>query len=293
MEPIPAYTRLLGTLLGVVAVPVLGFSVLAGILSAVVITAHVHRTTTYAVGDAPRLLMDVQYGDVVIEAGADRRIVVDDQHTAGSITRAAAGWAVDQTQVNVSHQADEVFVRETGSFSPVLVISRSAHLRVQVPARTDLDITAVGNLAVSGVEGNVCIQGRYAKTALRHVSLRGSSTIDGGIGNVHLDDVTVSATTSLTAQAGDIVFAGSLAPGGASLNIDASGSSNVSITLPHPTDARAVVATNRGNLNADSIWHFTTVRGALMRTWSADLSPNPTGRISVTADEGNINFWAS
>jgi hypothetical protein len=29
-----------------------------------------------------------------------------------------------------------------------------------------------------------------------------------------------------------------------------------------------------------------------MRTWSADLGPNPTGSVRVTTDEGKINFWA-
>lgn len=104
--------------------------------------------------------------------------------------------------------------------------------------------------------------------------------------------MTVSGTTNLKSQVGGIVFAGSLAPGGNSLNIDAGGPSNVTITLPHPTDARAVVASNSGNLNADPIWQFTPARGALTRTWSADLSRTPSGSISVTTDGGNINFAA-
>lgn len=291
MERIPAYARVLGVLLAVVTVPILGFGVLAGTLSAVVTTAHMHRTATYAVGDAPRLRLDVQYSDVIIEAGADGRIVVDDDHTAGAITRAAAAWAVNQAQVSISREPDGVSVRMTGSFDPGMAVKWSRDLRVQVPARTDLEVTSLGNLAVSRVDGNALIRGRYGTTTLRHVSLRGTSIIDGGTGNVRLDDVTVSGSTSLKSGA-DIVFAGSLAPGGTSLNIEASGWSNVSITLPYPTDARAIVASNRGNLNADSIWYFTTARGALMRTWSADLSPNPTGSIRVTTDEGKINFWA-
>lgn len=142
MEPIPAYARVLGTLLGVLAVPMLGFGVLAGTISALVTTAHVHRTTTYAVADAPRLRLDVQYSHVVIEAGADGRIVVDDDHTAGSITRAAAGWAVNQARVSISHEANGVSVRATGSLNPVLAVNWSRELRVHVPARTDLDVTS-------------------------------------------------------------------------------------------------------------------------------------------------------
>ena len=297
MEPIPIYARVLGVLLGVVAVPMLGFGILAGTISAVVTTAHVHRTTAYAVGDAPRLRLDVQYSDVVIEAGLDGRIVVNDDLTAGSITRAAAAWAVNQARVTISHEANAVFVQTTGSLNPVLAVRWSREIQVQVPARTDLDIASLGNLAVSRVDGNMRIRaasgsGMDANTTLRHVSLRGSSIIDRGSGDIRLDDVTVSGSTSLKSEAGGIVFAGSLAPGSNSLNIDAGGPHNVSITLPHPTDARAVVATSRGNLNADPIWHFKPARGALTRTWSADLSQTPSGSISVTTDGGNINFAA-
>lgn len=297
MEPIPIYARVLGMLLGVVAVPVLGFGVLAGTISAVVTTAHVHRTTAYAVGDAPRLRLDVQYSDVVIEAGVDGRIVVNDDLTAGSITRAAAAWAVNQARVSISHEANGVSVRTTGSLNPVLAVRWSREIQVQVPARTDLDIASVGNLAVSRVDGNMRFRaasafGTHANTTLQHVSLRGSSIIDRGSGVVRLDDVIVSGSTSLRSGAGRIVFAGSLAPGGNSLNIDAGGPSNVSITLPHPTDARAVVATNMGSLNADPIWHFTPAKGRLTRTWSADLSQTPSGSINVTTDGGNINFAA-
>jgi len=290
MERIPAYARVLGVLLAVVTVPILGFGVLAGTLSAVVTTAHMHRTTAYAVGDTPRLRLDVQYSDVVVEAGADGRIVVDDDHTAGSITRAAAAWAVNQAQVSISREPNGVSVRMTGSLDPGMAVKWSRDLRVQVPARTDLEVTSLGNLAVSRVDGNVLIRGRYGNTTLRHVSLRGTSIIDGGTGQVRLDDVTVSGSTSLKSDA-DIVFGGSLVPGGTSLNIEAAGPSNVSITLPYPTDARAVVASSRGNLNADPIWDFTTARSALMRTWSADLGPNPTGSIRVTTHEGKISFW--
>jgi len=292
MEPIPVYARVLGTFLGIVAVPVLVFGVLAGTSSVLATTAQVQRTTTYDVGDAPVLRLDVQHSDVVVEAGADGRIVVDYEHSASSITRAAAGWAVNQTRVSMSHEANEVSVRETSSLNPIVPLNRSAELRVQVPARTDLDITCFGNLTVGRLDGNVRIRGRKG-TTLRHVLLRNSSTVDGGPGTVQLDDVTVSGTASVKSRAGDILFSGSLAPGRNALNIDAGRQSNVSITLPHPTDARAIVATSTGNLNADPIWHFNPTRGPLTSTWSADLSANPSSAINVTTDQGNISFRAA
>src|SRR5262249_36500162 len=139
------------------------------------------------------------------------------------------------------------------------------------------------------LDGNFRIRGRQG-TTLRHVSLRNSSTIDGGPGTVQLDDVTVSGTASVKSRAGDILFSGSLAPGPNALNIDAGRQSNVSLALPDPTDARAIVATSTGNLKADPIWHFSRTGGPLTSTWSADLSANPSSAINVTTDQGNISF---
>lgn len=173
MDPIPVYARVLGTFLGIVAVPMLVFGVLAGTSSVLATTAQVHRTATYDVGDAPLLRLDVQHGDVVVEAGADGRIVVDYEHSASSITRAAAGWAVNQARVSISHEANDVSVQETSSLNPIVPLNRSAELRVQVPARTDLDITCFGNLTVGRLDGNFRIRGRQG-TTLRHVSLRNS-----------------------------------------------------------------------------------------------------------------------
>lgn len=292
MEPVPVYVRVVGSLLAVVAVLILGFSLLAGTVSAAAIVASVHKTTPYAVGDAPRLHLDVQYGPVIVEAGRDGRIVVDDQRSAGFITRAGAGAAASQAQVSISHQAKEVSIRETTPLVQGASINRSALLRVQVPAHTNLDITSLDAVTVTGVEGNMKIRSAYARTAVTHATLRGDSTIDGGFGNVNLDDVTVSGTATLKSALGNVVFAGSLLPGGTTLSIDAGRFNKVSITLPHPTDARATVTTRLGNLHANPVWHFSSVQSRSNRSWTADLGPNPSGTVNVTADAGNVDFGA-
>jgi len=185
-----------------------------------------------------------------------------------------------------------VAVRETNPIFQLVSLSRSAQVTLQVPAHTDLDITSLGTVVVTGIDGNVRIQGSYGNTTLSHVSLRGESTIEGGNGNVHLDDVTVAGNTSLKSTVGDLAFSGSLTPGGTNLRIEAGRFSNVSITLPHPTDARATVATRTGNLNPDPIWHFSPVQSGSSRSWTADLGSNPTGAVDVTTDRGNIDFGA-
>ena len=292
IEHIPAYARAIGTMLALVAFLVLAFCLVLTTAGAAVTIATVHNTATYTVGTAPRIRVDLQYGALIVEEGRDGRVVVDDHRSAGSITRAAAGATANQTHVSINQQADQVDIRETNPTFQIVSLGRSAQLRLQVPAHTDLDITSLGNVTVSGIDGNLRIQDSYGNTTLSHVSLRGDSTIDGGTGSVHLDNVTLSGNASLKSAVGDLAFTGSLTPGGTNLGISAGRFSAVSITLPHPTDARATVATRTGNLNPDPIWHFSPVQSGSSRAWTADLGPNPTGTVNVTTEGGNIDFGA-
>lgn len=295
MEPLPAYARVLGTLLAIIAVPGLVVAVLAGTVSAAVTTAHVHRVTAYAVGDSPRVRLDVRYAEVFVEVGDSGRIVVDDSHGAGSITRAGASTAASQTQVSVSRQGNEVSVTETSPLFGLVTLNRSARLTVYVPVHTDLDVASVGLVTVAGVDGNMQIHNSYARTSLHHVSIRGNSIIDGGFGDVELEDATVSGSVTLRSTIGDVLFAGSLASGPTTLNVEAAGNSRVSITLPYPTDARATITTIAGRLNANPIWHFTAVPSgnpSRQTLWTADLGSNPSGGVHVTTERGNIDFSA-
>lgn len=268
IEPIPAYARVIGGMLALVAVLTVGFCLVLGTASAAVTIASVHHTATYTVGAGPHVRVDVQYGDLIVEAGRDGRVVVDDQRNAGSITRAAAGATANQTRVAVNGQANEVDIREASPIFQLVSLSRSAQLTLQVPAHTDLDVTSLGNVKVSGIDGNVRIEGS----------------------DVRLVDMTVSGNASLKSTGGTLAFSGSLNAGGTNLRIDGGRFSNVAIKLPHPTDARATVTTRTGSLNPDPIWHFSSVQSSPSRSWTADLGPNPTGTVNVTTDEGSVDF---
>jgi hypothetical protein len=292
MEPIPAYARVLGTILAVIAVPGVIATVLAGTVNAAMTTAHIHRVTTYTVGDSPRLSLDVRYGEVFVEVGDNGRIVVDDSHSASSITRAGASAAASQTQVRVSRQGNQVSVTETSPLFALATLNRSARLTVYVPVHTDLDVASVGLVTVAGVDGNIQIHNSYVRTVLHHVSIRGNSTIDGGFGDVELEDATVSGSLTLRSTNGDLLFAGSMAPGATTLNVQASDNGRVSIVLPYPTDARATITTSDGRLSADPIWRFNANPSGLARSWTADLGANPSGAVNVTTWRGNIEFGA-
>jgi hypothetical protein len=289
MEPIPTYARVLGIALAVVVVPLSTVMIVSAALSAATTYASRHHTAAYAVGDAPRLRLNVQGGDVLIERGDPGRVAVDEQHTVGTITRAAAVAELGQVQFSVSRSGDEVAVTQTGPLFQFATLKRSSRLTVRVPPRTDIDVTSVGNLDLVGVTATVNVHQTFGHATLRDVSLLGDSTVTTNGSDVRLRNVNVSGRATLKTRFGNVEFDGTLAPGGTNLTVEA-GSGNVTLTLPYPTDARATIASQVGDVRADQIWHLVRDRPVRPRRWSAELGPNPTGSVAVTTSFGDVTL---
>jgi hypothetical protein len=289
MEPIPVWARVAGVVAAALATPLLVLLVMAGTLTALLTTASVHRTLSFPVGDAPHLTLDAQLGTLLLETGAPGLVSVDDRHSAGAITRAAAGAAVGRMQLEAVQRGDDLRVRETTPLLEVSTVQRDTVLTVRVPPHTDLDLRALGDVEIDRVDGRIHIGAVAGTATLRDVTLRGGSTIEDAVGGVRLQRATVAGSVSVRGGVGGVDFDGLLAPGGSSLSV-LGGAGDVRITLPRPTDARATVATQAGELDADPAWHFTPDQLGAAHRWSADLGPNPTGSVTVRTTLGGVSF---
>lgn len=288
MKPIPTYARVLGIALAVVVAPLSVLTIVGGVVALATTYASRHYTATYSVGSAPRLRLDARFGEVVVQRGDPGRIVVDAEHSVGTITRAAGAAQLSQVQFSVTQAGNEVAVTDRSPWFQFGTANRGSQLTVRVPARTDIDVTSVGNIEVDGVTGTMKVLQNFGDTTLRNVSLVGDSTVRSGSGNVRLEDVTLSGRTALTSRFGDVVFNGSLAPGGTELTVETS-AGNTRLTLPYPTDARASVSNQEGKLHVDNAWHLNPVP-ALPRHWTGELGPNPTGSVVVTTTFGDVTL---
>jgi hypothetical protein len=290
MAPVPGWARVLAALLAVATAPFLAASVLLGTLSFAATGADLHRVSSYTMGAAPHVRVDAGFGGLVVVGDRAGSVVVDERRGATSVTRAAAAAAIGRTPVTVTQQGDLIEVRQPGQLFQG-AINRSAELTVRVPPDVDLDVEGVGDVEVTGLAGTLHVTGSVGVTRLRHVTLRGQSTIEDTFGDLRLEDVTVSGTTRITKRLGALTFDGSLTPGGTVLDV-VGGNGDVSLTLPYPTDARASIATQVGSLSADHVWGFVSGQPVAPRRWVADLGPSPSGRINVVTDLGDIEVRA-
>jgi len=287
-EPIPTWARVIGVVVaittGLIAIP----TVVLGAVSLASTVGQIQHTTAFDVGPLPRLQVHARFGTVAIEAGQEGRVVVHDRRSSGTITRAAATATLRQIAVDVSRQGDLVLVRQEGSpFTPPEV-NRDSTITIEVPVRTDLTVDGIGTLRVQGIDGAVHVQG-YSQVDLTDTTLRGASTVDQPVGEVTLRNVTVAGSAVVTKTLGAVTFSGQLAPGGSSLDIE-DHTGDVTVVLPRPTDARAVVSTQVGNFRADGTWLFTPDQVVDPRHWTADLGPSPTGTITVRTSLGTVTF---
>jgi len=269
---------------GLLVVPMVAL----GAIAVAATVAQIQHTTFVDVGPLPHLRVDARFGSVVIEAGRDGRVVVEERLSAGSITRAAAGAALAQMAVAVGHQGDQVDVRQPSPSIVAPTINRSSEITIQVPARTDLTVANLGDVRIQGVDGDVSFQGP-GSLELRDVTLRGSSTLDAPLGEVTMTNVTIAGNATITKTIGTVTFDGQLAPGGSTLVIrDDAG--DVTVTLPQPTDARAVVTAPPNEFHASGSWLFAPDTVAAPQHWTADLGPNPTGTVTVRTYIGSVTF---
>ena len=287
-ERIPGWARFVAIVAAVVTMLLLVPLVALGAITVAATVAQIQRTISVDVGPGTRLQVDAQFGTVAIEAGPDGRIVVEDRRAAGSISRAAAAAALAQMAVAVSQEGDQVLVRQHGPEFVAPTINRSSTITIHVPARTDVTVANVGSVRIQGIDGAVGFHGP-GSIELRDVTLRGTSTLNASIGDVTMTDVTVAGSARVTKTLGDVTFDGRLAPGGSTLDIEDDAGS-VTVTLPRPTDARAVITAAPNNFHTNGSWLFTPDTIATPRRWTADLGPDPTGTVTVRTYLGDVSF---
>src|SRR2546421_4401780 len=121
---VPIWAKVLAVLVGAATAPLTALLVAAGAVALAGTNADLHRVTSFAVGSAPRLQVDAEFGQVRIEAGQDGRVVVDDRQSADALTRAAAAAALERTAARTSRQGDLVVGRQQERRAPRLAFSR-------------------------------------------------------------------------------------------------------------------------------------------------------------------------
>jgi DUF4097 and DUF4098 domain-containing protein YvlB len=238
------------------------------------VPATAATTQTFAVSGVPTVRITSQAGNIEVVRGDAAAVTVAATKHARARTHADAENTLRQISVNVTQNGNVVAVQvsmpETLGFG-FLIGDRNVDLTVTVPAQANLEARLnAGNVDVRDITGTV--------------------TIANDAGNLTLDNVSLAGVSTLSDHAGNVDVAGTL-QAGASLDARTN-AGNVTAALPAATAAHLDARTHAGSIQVDATWPIPVSRTFSSASASGDLRPNPSSRLTLSTDAGNITLIA-
>lgn len=172
----------------------------------------VPATTTYSESfnvDSPaRLIVDGRVGNVEIVAGEGSTIRIDAQLTAYGSNPARAEELLRELRVRTSQTGSEVHF-EAGWSDPAggwRGQSPKVDVRIVVPVRTGIELTHdVGDVSISGTQGDVDVQTDVGRVTLRDVRPLESLQVETDVAEIQFEGaLTQGAGYELTSDVGAI-----------------------------------------------------------------------------------------
>lgn len=232
-------------------------------------------TSTYTITGAPNIVVHNVTGNVSLVPGNDGVVQVTVTRHARDTSSTAAENDLAHITVDIVQRGNTITVDVQSPDQFTLTRQVSVDLAITVPVSkpemANLDLTLVtGSVSVHGIKGTVRVVATTGDVDLSSVALSGSSRLDVTTGRVQVD--------------------GSLA-GGASLDVRVT-TGGATLTLPAATSAHVDAMATLGNITFSG-WSIPVTTSGLGAKASGDLSPNPSGKLTINVTTGNIALSAS
>ena len=269
-RPAPLWVKVIAVL---VAIPTILFALLAAAGAAAFIDGlTADRTTHLTAPLAAGGTVDVELnsGGVVIEAGPDGQVTVDDRLSVRAPTRDLARRALDNFSVS----------REATAGTGVVVTVPSAvyGFATSVNREITIHVPTGARMIVHGTNAGA-----------RLLGLSGPLQVEVDSGGVDLQNIVVTSSDSVSISNGAVNFKGRI--NGGTLDVAARNGA-VNILVPPDTNATYALTSHFGAINVerpDGPSHSTS---GLQRTLSGNLGAGTGASITVRTTNGAINLDA-
>jgi hypothetical protein len=251
----------LAVLFGLVAAGVIG----------VLIAPEVSQTRTHVfkMSGTPSLTVQNTTGTIQVLPGADGQITVQVTKRARDVSTSAAQNDLDAMTITMTQNANTLSIDARTNVTG-LIKQLKADLVLTVPAAANLHLDEVaGTITVSGTTG----------TFSTHLTT----------GTIEVHNVTLTGNAQLSTITGNLTFDGVLT-NGASLTATVT-TGTASLTLPAETSAHLDARVNVGAISISG-WPITVQRQVTGASAAGDLTPNPSGMLTVQVTTGDIHLTA-
>lgn len=239
----------------------------AGALLADGVTAE--RTTTQTASIQPGATLRVEVASVAltIVGGAAGEVRVDERDTVRALTRRLAGNALSHLTFSLQPALDGLKLSSSSDSFNSIGGFQHRQLTIRAPSDVNLVVdSAAGDLAVSGLRGNLAL-----------------STESG---SVKVSDVDVTGTGSVHVVSGDIVFRGAIDGGQVDLGTV---SGSIHTYLPQGTNLHYQASTLSGGIGIGYRQPSRFGPGP-NRSASGDLGTGGPGTLTMSAISGSISL---
>jgi hypothetical protein len=221
------------------------------------------------VSAAPTVRVRNPWGDVTVVAGGADRVTVQATGTTRRLSQRQAGNDLQEMGVELVQTADGVTVETRQDRGGGFPTRTRLDLLVTAPPTSNLDAElGLGDLEARG--------------------LTGTMRVDVDRGSVRLDGVALSGASTVEVENGDVDLRGQLAADEQlEVQVDVG---DVRLALPTRTDARLEAGTREGEVSVLG-WPIPVsddYDGEFTGSARGDLSPNPTGGVTIEVNVGDI-----
>jgi hypothetical protein len=271
---VPLYVRLIGAFLILMALGWVLCSLSGAVLALIAGGSQqvsASDTGSLPVSGSPTYVISAGFGSVRLVAGDPGHVSYRLDKSVRALTRSVARRELDRITLAAHQSGDTLALAEQApgfSWQNALE-SRSITVTIALPPQATVRITtSAGDLEMSNLTltGDTQIDQTAGNLTLRHVTIARALTIHSAAGNVDLDDALA---------------------GGATLDVHLT-AGNLTVTLPHDTSAHLDARADAGNVSVLG-WPAIQASGS---SASGDLSPQPTGQVTLAVTAGNLTVFS-
>ncbi|MCR4426548.1 MAG: DUF4097 domain-containing protein [Firmicutes bacterium] len=207
------------------------------------VAAHKRLAERHEADGVRTVVVDVPVGELVVEGSSDPSIGIEAELTGYGVDTDDARRRLEDITLSVEQQ--ERILRITGQIPVTQTRGRSDRMdvTVRVPHSIAVQTTAgLGNLRVSGIDGDVTAIGRLGKVRVERT--RGDITVRSDLGDVSVVDVEVQDTLDIYASLGKVHVRGAL---GRTNRIETA-TGSVDLEIPESTSLMLDASSSMGKL---------------------------------------------
>jgi hypothetical protein len=257
------------------------------------VPATASHTQTFAVAGTPTLIVQSDAADVNVTVGSANQVTVAWSATIRSIAHSFAQQALDQISVTESQTGNTIRVSiKVPPFKwPPAYLNRGLDFNVSVPAAANLALTtSAGDMSATGISGVFNLQTSAGSVTVDSGTMDSGSSIRSDAGDVQLSQVNLLGIIGIHTNVGAVTGSPVALTGGGDVTIG-SNVGDVRLTLPHDTSAHVSATTDIGDVTISG-WQILVTRTGVGAAASGDLSPQPSGTLSINTNTGSIDLTA-